>query len=157
MNVHLQVQGIEALKKALSALAFDDARHVKEGILKHAAEPMADRMGELAPWEPGRPDLKDSIRVQVVRSFQDAEIGQIDLADDEAAVAVGPSKDAFYGYFQEYGVPPHGTHPGNPPQPFARPAFDETSDTALKIVADDSWAYVRKTLDRMPSSGGRNL
>jgi hypothetical protein len=50
------------------------------------------------------------------------------------AIAVGPSRDVFYGLMQELGTSRHGA------KPFARPAFDEKTRQALLIVQSRLWA-----------------
>ena len=149
------LQGAAQFAKTMRDLDPSKVRGLKLRILKRAAAPMATRMGELAPWEPGKPDLRDSIQVQSVRSVDDPEFGgKMALAEGDAAVAVGPSKDAFYGFFQEFGVAPHGKHPGHSAQPFARPAFDETVDAALRVIQDDIWAHLRDTATRSGTGRG---
>lgn len=156
--IGMKISGGPQFAKALQALPFEKSRGLLVKILKHAAEPVRERMEQLAPVEPGKPDLKDAIVVQSVRKIDDGtELEARVLDDSEAAVAIGPSKDAFYGIFQEYGVAPHGTHPGNRPQPFARPAWDEQQLTALKIVQDDIWAHLRNTAVRSPSGRGESF
>jgi HK97 gp10 family phage protein len=54
------------------------------------------------------------------------------------AVAVGPSKAGFYGIFQEFGTVHHGA------QPFARPAFDQTVQKSLGILAAALWQAIGK-------------
>jgi HK97 gp10 family phage protein len=54
----------------------------------------------------------------------------------QTAVAVGPTKDYFYGYFQEFGTAHHGA------QPWARPGFDEGKDEALAIIGREAWAAI---------------
>ena len=149
------LQGAAQFAKTLRDLDPSKVRGLKLRILKRAAAPMATRMGELAPWEPGKPDLKDSIQMQAIRSVDDPEFGgKMALAEDDAAVAVGPSKDAFYGYFVEYGTAPHGNHPGTPAQPFARPAFDETVDASIRLIQEDIWAHLRDTATRSGTGRG---
>lgn len=52
--------------------------------------------------------------------------------------SVTNTKAGAHAVLQEYGVQPHpigkGTHPGHKPQPFMRPAFDETKDAARAEV-----------------------
>lgn len=52
------------------------------------------------------------------------------LSKDESVVFIGPSTDAFYGKFQEFGTSRHA------PQPFMRPAADEKFQAAAQAVAD---------------------
>jgi HK97 gp10 family phage protein len=155
--IGMKIEGGAKFAKALEALPFEKQRGVLVAMLKKAAVPVKDRMGDLAPRAPGHPDMADSMTIQSVRSIDDGtELEARGLEDSEAAVAVGPSKDAFYAYFQEFGTAPHGNHPGHPPQAFARPAFDDTVDGALRSIQDDIWARLRDAAGGR-STTGRNL
>jgi hypothetical protein len=46
---------------------------------------------------------------------------------------VGATRGGFYGSFQEFGTAHHA------PQPWARPAFDATHQTSLRVFADALW------------------
>jgi HK97 gp10 family phage protein len=151
----MKLEGGQQFAKALEALPFTKQRGVLTKMLKKAAEPVRARMEALAPREPGKPDLADNMKIQSVSKIDDgSELEARSLDDSEAAVAIGPSKDSFYGSFQEFGTAPHGKHPGHPPQPFARPAFDETQDEVLRSLQDDIWAHLRNTAQRSPSGRG---
>lgn len=78
---------------------------------------IAERMAELAPHDTGF--LSEHIMRTVTQQTATEAIGKI-----------GPSKDAAYGMPEEVG----SIH--NPAQPFARPAFDEKRDEALKVMGD---------------------
>ncbi len=69
---------------------------------------------------PGGPDLADNIVISTtrVKGLPSSET---------AAVAVGPAKRSFYGFYQEFGTAFHGA------QPFMRPAFDVG---VTKAIAD---------------------
>jgi HK97 gp10 family phage protein len=152
----MKLEGGQQFAKALEALPFTKQRGVLTKMLKKAAEPMRQRMEDKAPREPGKPDLADNMIIQSVSKIDDgSELEARSLEDSEVAVAVGPSKDSWYAHFPEFGTAPHGNHPGTPPQPYARPAFDETQDDVLRSLQDDIWAHLRNTAERSP--GGRNL
>jgi HK97 gp10 family phage protein len=91
--------------------------------LTEAAEPTRKMMSVLAPHEPGKPDLRDTMVISPVRGE--------DLK--ESIVAIGPSRKGFYGSFQELGTKHHGA------QPFARPAFDANIEPSLRILAASIW------------------
>jgi HK97 gp10 family phage protein len=154
--IGMKISGGPQFAKALQALPFNKQRGVLVSMLKKAGEPIRERMEELAPREPGKPDLADSMVIQSVRSIE--EVDELDvrkLDDSEAAVAIGPTKAAFYGHMVEFGTAPHGNHPGTSPQPFARPAFDETQNAVLRSIQEDIWARLRQTAER--SASGRGL
>jgi HK97 gp10 family phage protein len=152
----LEFTGGPQLAKTLRGLDPAKARGVRLKMLKSAAEPMRDRMEELAPLGEVAPHVKDHIVVSAVRKIDDPDfVEPIEVADDAAAVAVGPSKDAFYGALLEFGTAPHGKHPGTPAQPFVRPGYEQTAEQALRILGEQVFEHIRKTAERSPT--GRNL
>lgn len=153
----MKIEGGAEFAKAVRELSPSRERGLLDKMLVKAVEPMRQRMEELAPHEPGKPDLKDSI---LAKAISDKEIGDPDgyferaREDTEAVVAVGPNRRSFYGLFQEFGTAKHGA------QPFMRPAFDEKSAQALTILQQDIWQWLRKHSGRTtsgPSVTGRNL
>lgn len=105
---------------------------------------MRRRMGQLAPLEPGKPDLRDAMLIRATNPRMDQEI-----RPKEIAVAIGPSKAAFYGSFQEYGTAFH------PAQPFARPAFDEHKELTLRLLSDEFWVVIRKAAAKGQTGSAR--
>ena len=145
----MQITGGKELAAALKALPASMSRSVVMDALKDSAEPMRTRMSQLAPREPGAPDLADNIVISAANRVGDVGGGRWEMRhEDEHAVAVGPSKDYFYGIFQEYGTIRHRA------QPFMRPAFHETHGTALTIMLQRMWAAMT---GKATSTGGRNL
>ena len=148
--ISMKLEGGARLAQNLSKLGFTEQRGVLVKILKHGAEPMAARMEQLAPVEEGKPDLRDHISISSTSKVAGPEtLGSRRLNEGEAAVAVGPEKAFFYGLFQEFGTVRHGA------QPFMRPAFDEKSGEALKLIQEDIWAHLRAQAER--STSGRTL
>lgn len=121
--VSLKFEGGRELAAALGQLSGRVSKRIQREALVMAADPMRKAMAQKAPHEPGKPDLRDTMTISNARG-QDS---------NEVAIAVGPSKAGFYGSFQEFGTARHGA------QPFARPAFDETANAALQVIADDLW------------------
>jgi len=107
----------------LSRLSTRLSRRILTESLREAAEPMRKTMSVLAPHEPGKPDLRDTMSISLSRG-QDR---------NEVAVAIGPTRAGFYGSFQELGTKHHGA------QPFARPAFDRNIEAGLQILAASIW------------------
>lgn len=146
--VSMKLEGGARLAVTLSRLGFTEQRGVLTEILKHGAEPLAARMEQLAPLEEGKPDLREHISISSASRVASAEtLGSRALHEGEAAVAVGPEKAFFYGLFQEFGTVRHGA------QPFIRPAFDEQSGAALRIIQEDIWAHLRDQASRSTSGG----
>ena len=120
----IKYEGGRELDAALKQLSARVSRRLLIEGLTESAEPMRDRMEDLAPRDPETPfDLKENIVIQ--RSLgQDAQ---------EAAVIVGPTKRAYYGGLQEFGTAHHAA------QPFARPAFDQTWRVCLAVLGSSLW------------------
>lgn len=132
MTISFRFAGGRELAQELSKLPERVSKTIQRQALRAAAEPMRQEMRVLAPHEPGAPDLRESMTISNVRSGTD------EIRESEVAIAVGPSKGAFYGFFQEFGTVHHGA------QPFARPAFDQHVLKALAIISQHLWAAIRK-------------
>lgn len=120
-KIAMRFEGGAELADALRGLSTRISKQMLREVLTEAAEPMAERASRLAPRRPGEPDMADHIAVMTSRS----ETG--------AAVAFGPTKEFFYGLFQEYGT----VH--NKPHPFLRPSFDEGASKALDTIGAALW------------------
>lgn len=72
---------------------------------------------------------------------------------------VGPTERIFHAHLIEFGTKPHinggifagSKHPGTRAQPFARPAFDAESGTALSMITDALRAEIMKAAKRQAS------
>jgi HK97 gp10 family phage protein len=124
--ITLQTTGGPELLAALNQLSARVSKSVQLEALREGAAPIQRAMSALAPYEPGKPDLRDNILVANSRG-RDRQ---------ETAVAVGPSRLAFYGSFFEFGTSKL------PARPFMRPAFDENWQKSLKLIADDLWLSI---------------
>jgi HK97 gp10 family phage protein len=139
MKWSIRFEGGEELARTLNALPEQLTRKIVVDALLEAGQPMRRTMGQLAPREPGAPDLADNIGINSISRIGQTEGGRWrGREDQEHAVAIGPTKDFFYGLYQEYGTIHHGA------QPFARPAFDSESNGALTILADELWWAIRR-------------
>lgn len=119
----LRFEGGAALLANLNSLSHRLSRQIQIEALKEVGEPMRKQMARRAPHAPGEPDLRNAMTISTSRG-QDAK---------EAAVAVGPTREGFYGSFQEFGTKQFAA------QPFARPAFDETVQSTLNALGDVLW------------------
>lgn len=127
MKMTWRFEGGAELASVLNGLPKRLSRRVMRNALETAGEPIRRDMSQLAPREPGAPDLAEHIVIGQARAD-----GLIN--DDQAvAVAIGPEREFFYGFFQEEGTAFHGA------QPFARPAFDRGTDAALMAIARALW------------------
>jgi len=146
----LKIEGFKELAANLRALPDALQRSVILDALTDAAEPMRARMGQLAPRRPGAPDIADNIGISVANRIGDVGGGRWEArSDTEHAVAVGPTKNFFYGLFLEYGTIKMAA------RPFMRPAFDTTVQTSLTILSQRLWDAIRA--QRILSTTGRNL
>jgi len=123
----LTLTGAPELVKAFTQIAEAIAGAVLLEALETSAEPMAERMAELAPRGPDPPHLADNILI--VPGKHDAET---------AEVFIGPAKEFFYGWMWEHGWKFHAAHP------FARPAFDTTKDTVLARFGALVWNQIAR-------------
>ncbi len=143
--VGLTLTGDQHLSEALLALSDELKPAVLFEALEQAGEPMRARMAQLAPRGDQAPHMADNIGISRLR-----RVDGVTLHDDEVAVAIGPTKGFFYGYFQERGTIHHAA------QPFVRPAFDSERDHALNAIARELWAALQRALSGR-SFGSRGL
>lgn len=136
----IRVEGGQRLAQALRALPLRVGRSVLREALYEAAEPMRQRASDLAPVAPGAPDLAQNIGISNAKAET--------IGEQVAAVAVGPTKGFFYGFYQEYGTRHHGA------QPFLRPAFDTQAEQSIAKLQQTLW---RALSGASPSAGSRNL
>jgi HK97 gp10 family phage protein len=135
VTLGLSVTGGEALAKQLRKLAVSVRKKALLGVLKTAAVPIQGRAAELAPLDPvGEVHLKESIAVSVANQIGTQAGGQWAASDEfQAAVAIGPTRKAFYGLYLEYGTVKMGA------KPFLRPAFDYGTDRTLTLIREGLW------------------
>lgn len=139
----MTIHGGEELAARLSTLPFRRRRKEVLAALIAGGEPIRLELGRQAPRSAEAPHLADSMTTSVAKSPD----------PDTFVVAVGPSRDAFWGFFQEWGTRHHGA------QPFARPAFRAKAPEALGIVGDRLWTSVRTAAGTgsAPSPSGSGL
>ena len=107
---------LDKLLKQLGDKKLQEAARV--GAVRKVGKELAEEISQRAPVDFGT--LQESIAVQK-RKVQG--IG--------ASVRVGLKPVAFYGMFQEFGTDMHA------PQPFMRPAFEETGDETIEAVGEE--------------------
>lgn len=137
----MRFEGGTELARNLNALPVAVSARICMAVLKLAAHPIQERATQLAPHAPGEPDLRDNIGISAASRLGSTEGGRWRAREEgEFAVAIGPTKDFFYGLFQEYGTVRHGA------QPFMRPAFDSEAPKALGIIGRELWIAIRATI-----------
>lgn len=125
----MRIEGGAELVATLNTLTARVQKNVLRQALENAAEPIRRRMSQMAPRAPGLPDLADNIAISPSR-LKGADNAQA------AAVAIGPGKDFFYGFYQEYGTVHNAAHP------FMRPAFDSGASRAIADITRELWTVL---------------
>lgn len=145
MAQRVRVEGLRELDTALGELPKALARGVLRRVGLKALQPVAETMAALAPDDPdtGAPDLRTSIRVGTKLSPRQARMNRKreDKSFVEVYAGVGP--EAPQGVLQEFGTLT------NPPQPFARPAWDQEKASVLETVKRDLGGEIEKTAKRL--------
>ena len=118
--------GLEAFEQRLKSLEAT----VQQALLVKAAKEGAELIR--AEAERRAPRLKYSAHPRRYAGLL-AHSQMLSVAEqtaNEVVVRIGPSKDAFYGLFQELGTVHH------PAQPFLLPAFEDRKMEALQIASE---------------------
>ena len=139
MTIGLRIQGGDELAKNLLSLSSRLSTSIMNQALTEGGGVVQKRASELAPRDPGAPDLADNIGISPIRKTEERGGG----------VAIGPTRSFYYGKFLEFGTAKMGA------QPFMRPAFDETQRQVLNVVGSALWAaLIRRGLTTTRGSGG---
>lgn len=139
LDLGLSASGGAELARTLQALPNAVRRRAMLKLLRDAAWPIAGRAAELAPIDPTTKfHLKDWILISPLPEG---------TADAEAAVAIGPSAKAFWGYFIEFGTVKMSAHP------FMRPAFDYGTERTLEILRAGTWDLLSEAIASSSSRG----
>lgn len=141
MSVSIKVEGFRELEKALSDLNQSTAKGVVRRALKKSAEPVAQRMRDLAPEDDG--DLRKSIgissRLSKRQKGQHRRLFASSSSSVEMYLGAGPLPQA---HLQEFGTF------YQPPQPFARPAWDAGKEMVLVRLKGILGDEILKTAQR---------
>ena len=139
IKVTVKVEGMAALRDALSELPKATSKNVMRRVLNKRAAPIAEKADSLVPVDRG--DLKKSIRVGTVLSPRARRAHQRPgpLAV-EVLVGPGPHPQA---HLQEFGTQHHGA------QPYMRPAWDASKDTLLTDIGKDIAEEIEKARKRL--------
>lgn len=123
-NTRIEILGDEELLRNLQALGdeagevLEDATLAGAGVVAEIAEQKAPRRTDF---------LAEHIVVEIVEAESDLVVA-----------GVGPTKEAFWGIFQELGTPHHAA------QPFLRPALDENEETVAREIGEAAWKALEK-------------
>jgi HK97 gp10 family phage protein len=146
MNMQGRLEGAAQLAAVLRAMPERLAGQTMTRLLREAAEPIRARWEDNAHRGLEAPHMRDHIVISAVQKISDvgdARFEKTERAQDasgrvvEHAVAVGPSKDFFYAFFQEFGTTRH------PAKPHAREAFDAGVGEAFVILQNGIWIVLR--------------
>lgn len=134
MKTIVKVEGLKELDEALSQFTPTKRRAIGRVALDNAGEITAKAARALAPEETG--GLRESIDVSgtLTRAQKSQHTKQ---AEQERFI--GPDGRP-QGHLREFGGD------GNPPQPFMRPAWDETKDAVLQRIQDELWVGIEKAV-----------
>lgn len=146
MKVEFRFEGGEELAANLATLSSRLSKRIFRDALKEGGTLIQRRAGELAPrGNPKEPNLADNIGLMTARA----------TGGDPVGVAIGPTKNVFYGSFQELGAKHHAAHP------YLRPALDGEAQRALSVIGQALWRELAGrgiqrtvTVPTMPSGPG---
>lgn len=132
MKVTVKMEGLRELDAALGQFTESKRRAIGRVALDNAGEITAKAARALVPVDTG--GLRESIDVSgTLSKRQKAEHQK--FAEQERFI--GPDSRP-QGHLREFGGD------GNAPQPFMRPAWDETKDAVLKRIGDELWVGIDK-------------
>lgn len=171
----IKVEGLKDLEDALNELPRATGGNVLKRAVLRPAQLFADRAKALAPvsTEPTHGvHLRDEIKVgkpKIITAGKAAyaqamrggatrsEAAEAAHAANAAAggtgrravVSVGPTRRAFWGIFPEFGT----AH--SAPQPYMRPAWDETQNAMPSMVGNSLWEEIEKARKRLAKKAER--
>jgi HK97 gp10 family phage protein len=146
----ISISGLAEFERKLKALGSCLQRDVLTAAAKAGAEIIRRDASARAPRRTGSLASNMSIRVKA---------GQNDA--NEATVEVGPSKDQFYGYFQEFGTGPNFNAAGarsigrpgigsgrgfTRARPFLLPALEANRDRITQAIKDAMIQAIEKAV-----------
>ena len=109
------ISGQKEVDWALDVLSKSMPRPFLKGVMLGAAKPLVKSMKRNVRKDTG--ELKKGVKARVKKRLRKIVV-----------VKVGPSKDQFWGMFQEFGTAHHGAHP------WMRPAWEENADQMLQYI-----------------------
>ena len=134
MKTTVKVEGLKELDAALSQFTPTKRRAIGRVALQNAGEITAKAARALVPVDTG--GLRESIDVSGTLSrAQKAE--HTKQAEQERFI--GPDSRP-QGHLREFGGD------GNPPQPFMRPAWDQTKEQVLDRIGDELWVGIEQAV-----------
>ena len=134
MKVRVRMEGLRELDAALSQFTPTKRRSIGRKALDEAGEITAKAARALAPVDSGA--LRESIDVSgTLARSQKSE--HVKAAEQERFI--GPDNRP-QGHLREFGSD------GNAPEPFMRPAWDQTKGQVLDRISDELWVGIEKAV-----------
>lgn len=123
-----------SLLESMEELPRSMQRTIGARALRKGSEPVRQRAEELAPIDETQTDhpLKEGMMISIVEQAADHWIAKI-----------GPSREGFYGQFQEFGTVDHAA------QPFLIPAFEERKAEAVGIIGSELASGIEKAFKKI--------
>lgn len=167
MKMTFDVKGLKDLEKTLMALPQSVSQNTARAAMRQAAKPMAERARSLARERTGR--LKKSIRIGTRLNGRQVKILSQLSPEQRSAIELylGPSyakgDKGRHGHLVEFGTRPRknggkfkGTqHPGTPPRPFMRPAFDAEAEATINRIGPILFKVIQRAVKREAKKAGR--
>lgn len=143
MKTVVKVEGLKELDAALSQFTPSKRRAIGRVALDNAGEITAKAARALVPVDTG--GLRESIDVSGTLSrAQKSE--HTKRAEQERFI--GPDSRP-QGHLREFGGD------GNAPQPFMRPAWDQTQRQVLDRISDELWVGIEKAVNQAAKRAAR--
>lgn len=133
----MKVEGLRDLDAALGELPKSTAKNVLRRVGRKALEPFDESWRSKAPHLTGALEESGGVGSKLTRSQRKAT-----ERENFVEVFAGPGAHP-QATLQEFGTAQH------PPQPFARPAWDESKGDALEIVKTELGTEISKAAKRL--------
>lgn len=143
MKVTVTVEGLRELDKALSAFTERKRRSIGRKALDSGGQITAKAARALAPVDEG--DLREGIDVSGTLSRRQRSQHQ-KRSEQERFVGPGTHPQA---HLREFGGDGHA------PDPYMRPAWDQTKNQVLQRIGDELWLGVEKEVKRAARRAAR--
>lgn len=128
----IKLMGVEALLAKLNQISERVANVAENKALRQGAEVLRKKISERAPQPPGAKYAKGKLAKSIVVS----KIKR--LKTGVKYMEVGPSEDAFYSQFLEYGTVKMAA------KPFMGPAVEESPEEVYSAMANE----LRKEIEK---------
>ncbi len=165
----IEVRGLAGLERALKEeLPKSTARGVLTRTGRKALQPIADRMAELAPYDPEDRDedgqhLNETMRVQPAKAKLARALGV--PRQSGVVLLAGPApkgrrmrlvaQNLEYGTGERFHRSGKGTG-ALPAQPYARPAADSLDESAVETVKQELAKEIEKAKARIARKAARS-